>query len=51
MKELFMKKGHQCSLQYHEIKHETVYILKGNLHIFYNDDWKIFHQETPYTSR
>ena len=42
LKELFMKKGHQCSLQYHEIKHETVYILKGNLHIFYNDDWKIF---------
>ena len=32
-------------MQYHEIKHETVYILKGNLHIFYNDDWK-FTQET-----
>jgi mannose-6-phosphate isomerase-like protein (cupin superfamily) len=30
-KELFMKKGHQCSLQYHNHKYETVYVIKGKL--------------------
>ena len=31
VKELFMKKGNSCSLQYHESKKETVYVLKGKL--------------------
>lgn len=31
VKELFMKKGNKCSLQYHEYKKETVYVLKGKL--------------------
>jgi mannose-6-phosphate isomerase-like protein (cupin superfamily) len=31
MKKLFMKKNHSCSLQYHNQKHETVYVLSGQL--------------------
>jgi mannose-6-phosphate isomerase-like protein (cupin superfamily) len=31
VKELFMKKGNKCSLQYHEQKKETVYVLSGEL--------------------
>ncbi len=31
VKELFMKKGNKCSLQYHEYKKETVYVLTGTL--------------------
>lgn len=33
VKRLFMKKGHRCSLQYHEQKKETVYVLSGVLRI------------------
>ena len=31
VKRLFMKKGHQCSLQYHVKKQETVVVLEGML--------------------
>ena len=31
LKKLFMKKNHQCSLQYHEMKHETLYVISGKL--------------------
>ena len=31
MKKLTMWKGHRCSLQYHEHKTETVYVLSGTL--------------------
>ena len=41
VKRLTMNKGHQCSLQYHENKHETIYVLKGNLHLRIGEDWKI----------
>jgi len=34
-KKLFMKKGHRCSLQFHKIKIETIFIVSGNLKIFY----------------
>lgn len=33
VKRLLMKKGHQCSYQYHEKKVETVVVLKGTLTI------------------
>ena len=26
LKRLTMNKGHQCSLQYHDFKHETIYV-------------------------
>jgi len=37
VKELFMKKDCMCSLQFHELKHETIYVLSGTLIIFYDD--------------
>jgi len=34
MKKLTMWKGHRCSLQYHQVKHETIYVLSGQLRIY-----------------
>jgi len=34
VKKLFMKKGECCSMQYHEIKRETIYVLSGNLRLY-----------------
>ena len=34
LKRLTMFKGHRCSLQYHKIKKETIYVLSGKLRIF-----------------
>ena len=34
VKRLTMHRGHRCSLQYHEKKHETIYVLSGRLKIF-----------------
>jgi len=33
MKKLTMHKGHRCSLQYHKLKKETIYVLSGQLKI------------------
>ena len=33
VKRLTMKAGHRCSLQYHELKRETIYVLTGVLKI------------------
>lgn len=33
LKKLFMKKNHRCSLQFHNYKKETIYVLKGRLKI------------------
>lgn len=38
LKELFMKAGFKCSLQYHEIKDEIVYVLSGKLKLFIATD-------------
>lgn len=35
VKKLTMWAGHRCSLQYHNIKKETVYVLSGVLRIIY----------------
>ena len=32
-----MKKGEQCSLQYHEFKHETIYVISGELKLIIGD--------------
>jgi len=40
VKKLTMYKGHKCSLQYHDFKHETIYILSGALRIFVGKDLK-----------
>lgn len=34
LKKLTMWKGHRCSLQYHHIKCETIYVLTGQLRIY-----------------
>jgi quercetin dioxygenase-like cupin family protein len=34
MKKLTMWAGHRCSLQYHHIKCETIYVLSGQLRIY-----------------
>lgn len=39
MKELFMKKGNKCSLQYHIYKKETVYVVSGKM-LFYEGKQK-----------
>lgn len=33
VKRLTMWKGHRCSLQYHNIKRETIYVLQGKLRV------------------
>jgi mannose-6-phosphate isomerase-like protein (cupin superfamily) len=38
LKRLVMKEGHRCSLQYHEKKQETIYVLSGKLRILYGED-------------
>jgi mannose-6-phosphate isomerase-like protein (cupin superfamily) len=38
VKELFMKEGNSCSLQYHEKKHETFYVLSGKLKFYVGPD-------------
>lgn len=34
MKKLTMWKGHRCSMQYHNVKCETIYVLSGELRIY-----------------
>ena len=38
VKKLTMKKNHRCSLQYHDFKKETIYVLSGNLKILIGKD-------------
>lgn len=38
VKKLYMKEGHQCSLQYHELKTETITVLSGKLLIYTGND-------------
>ena len=44
VKELFMKKGNQCSLQYHNKKIETIYVLDGELEIIKGSIFKSAEQ-------
>ena len=37
VKKLFMKQGHKCSTQYHELKKETIVVLSGVLNISIGD--------------
>ncbi len=37
MKELFMLKGNRCSLQYHEKKHESFYVVAGKMKLTVGD--------------
>jgi len=42
VKRLFMKKGHQCSYQYHQQKKETIVVLSGKLLIIGEDNKRVF---------
>ena len=35
VKRLIMNKGHRCSLQFHEFKKETIFVLEGELKIYH----------------
>lgn len=37
VKKLVMKAGHACSLQYHNLKHESFYVLSGKFKFTCND--------------
>jgi len=37
LKRLTMKKGYRCSIQYHNIKKETIYVLSGSLMVELNE--------------
>ena len=57
MKKLTMWKGHRCSLQFHKQKRETIYVLSGQLRIYFGPsqeslDSKIFgaHETITLTS-
>lgn len=56
VKKLTMKKGHRCSLQFHKMKCETIYVLSGQLRIQHGDsqeklDSKVFHGGETITIR
>lgn len=40
VKKLFMKAGHACSIQYHELKKETFYVLSGLMNFQVGDSLK-----------
>jgi mannose-6-phosphate isomerase len=41
VKRLFMKEGHACSLQYHNHKRETIYVLSGQMEFLDDIDWVV----------
>lgn len=56
MKKLTMWQGKRCSLQYHKFKCETIYVLDGQLRIYYGDsqdnlDSRIFYSGDSITLR
>ncbi len=38
VKKLYMYRGECCSMQYHELKRETIYVLKGKLRLYIGKD-------------
>ena len=49
---LHIKAGHRLSLQYHEVKEETVYVLSGTLYIYDGEGniTKLAPGQTRYTA-
>lgn len=45
VKRLTMFEGHRCSLQYHNIKQETIFVLSGKLRIYFGNSMKVFLPE------
>ncbi len=46
VKRLTMNKGHRCSLQYHNKKAETIYVLSGKLMITYGPNMENLKSKT-----
>ena len=44
VKRLTMRRGHRCSLQYHNKKQETIYVLCGKLKIEIGGKERVFEQ-------
>lgn len=49
VKKLTMWKGHRCSLQYHNHKKETIYVLSGQLKIVYGPDQNNLNEKIYYS--
>ena len=45
VKKLTMLAGHRCSLQYHNLKRETIYVLSGKLRIYIGKDKESLESE------
>lgn len=43
VKRLKMNNGHKCSMQYHEFKKETIYVIKGILFIYLDGVTKTYY--------
>tara|TARA_B100000035_G_C21030150_1_gene568003 strand:+ start:724 stop:1065 length:342 start_codon:yes stop_codon:yes gene_type:complete len=43
-KKLFMRKNHQCSLQYHRVKKESVFVIKGKLKVIIKKNKKTINK-------
>ena len=43
-KKLFMRKNHQCSLQYHRVKKESVFVIKGRLKVIIKKNKKTINK-------
>ena len=48
VEKLTMFSGHRCSIQYHQIKLETVYVLSGALKIYYGKNLNNLEQKIYY---
>lgn len=45
VKKLTMWAGHRCSLQYHKIKRETIYVLSGTLKIIQGESQDVLEEK------
>ena len=46
VKKLFMKKGDACSIQYHELKTETILVFSGKLNIYIGTSLETLEKQT-----
>ena len=44
---MYIKPGHRMSLQYHQVKEETIYVQTGNLRVWESEDDEVFQDIEP----
>jgi mannose-6-phosphate isomerase len=49
LKRLYIEKGHKLSLQYHEVKKETMFLEEGLCDLVFNGTVYLMKKDTPYT--